>query len=229
MLYAGNKCVLRMRCFDLWVIYMALSDVRTPNFENFQNFPQIPRPAVIFCGCCHLRRLFRARLKAFFTGRLFLSSPRPWLEQYRTISCQSIVNQEKKQQFYSSYCSFESQTFRLWCIVANKAAATVDWMWSDRWEESVDMTQRTWKDRFRRFGQDHAFHVESRICYCTNDKEKVMSACRDTSQKVGIGHFWYSFSKNAKFSDFMTSSPKSGSLKWHQSARISWSGHLDIL
>jgi hypothetical protein len=24
---------------------------------------------------------------------------------------------------------------------------------------------------------------------------------RDTSQKVGIWHFWYSFSKNAKFSD----------------------------
>jgi hypothetical protein len=32
-------------------------------------------------------------------------------------------------------------------------------------------------------------------------------------QKVGIWHFWYSFSKNAKFSDSMTSSPKSGSLK----------------
>jgi hypothetical protein len=31
----------------------------------------------------------------------------------------------------------------------------------------------------------------------------------DTSQKVGIWHFWYSFAKNAKFSDSMTSSPKS--------------------
>jgi hypothetical protein len=35
----------------------------------------------------------------------------------------------------------------------------------------------------------------------------------DTLQKVGIWHFWYSFAKNAKFSDSMTSSPKSGSLK----------------
>jgi hypothetical protein len=35
----------------------------------------------------------------------------------------------------------------------------------------------------------------------------------DTSQKAGIWHFWYSFAKNAKFSDSMTSSPKLGSLK----------------
>ncbi len=202
MLDAGNKCVLRMRSFDLWVICMALSDVRTPNFESFQNFPHIPRPAVTSVGCfAQDRRLFSPG------GFSSLLRDDGWNSNERFHA--NLLSIKRRSNIFS----FESQTFRLWCIVANKAAATVDWMWSDRCEESVDMTQRTWKDRFRRFGQDHAFHVESRICYWTNDKEKVMSACRDTSQKVGIGHFWYSFSKNAKFSDFMTSSPKSGSLK----------------
>lgn len=38
---------------------MALSDVRTPNFESFQNFPHIPRPAVTSVGCfAQDRRLF---------------------------------------------------------------------------------------------------------------------------------------------------------------------------
>jgi hypothetical protein len=41
---------------------MALADVRTPNFENFQNFPQIPRPAVTFSvGSLQDRRLFCSR------------------------------------------------------------------------------------------------------------------------------------------------------------------------
>jgi hypothetical protein len=30
---------------------MALTDVRTPSFESFQNFLQIPRPAVTSVGC----------------------------------------------------------------------------------------------------------------------------------------------------------------------------------
>jgi hypothetical protein len=162
-----------------WFVSDLYGLVRCENPE-FLEFPELPSDSKTSCNFLWL--LSPPSAVSRKTEGLFCREAFPLFSETMvgTVSndfCQSIVNQEKKQHFYSSYCSFESQTFRLWCIVANKAAATVDWMWSDRWEESVDMTQRTWKDRFRRFGQDHAFHVESRICYCTNDKEKVTSAC----------------------------------------------------